>query len=119
MYTGTQYESDVCSRRVGGRGGAHHKNQLNVLPVSVKTDILHNLLEPLAEEAAPLAFQSMLVKRYTEMHRASAHSVGRALVWRLKGCWLEYIHWRSHCAVSLSETLYPPLSIDSTHEDQS
>ena len=28
----------------GGQGGAHHKNQLNVLPVSVKTDILHNLL---------------------------------------------------------------------------
>ena len=88
-----------------------------MLPFSVKTDILHIIA--LALEAAPLAFQSMLVKRYTEMHRAAAHSVGRALVWRSKGYWLEYIHWRSHCAVSLSETLYPPLSIDSTHEDQS
>ena len=39
------------------------------------------------------------------MYRAAAHSVGRALVWRSKGCWLEYIHWGSHCAVSLSETL--------------
>ena len=51
------------------------------------------------------------------MHRAAAHSVGRALVWRSKDCWLEYIHWQSHCAVSLRETLYPPLSIDSTHQD--
>ena len=49
------------------------------------------------------------------MHRAVAHSVGRVLVWRSKGCLLEYIH----CAVSLSETLYPPLSIDSIHEDKS
>ena len=53
------------------------------------------------------------------MHRAAAHSVGRLLIWRSKGCLLEYIHWRSHCAVSLSGTLYLPLSIDSTHEDQS
>ena len=45
------------------------------------------------------------------MHRAATHSVGRVLVWRSKGCLLEYIHWRSHCAVSLSETLYPPLII--------
>ena len=44
------------------------------------------------------------------MHRAAAHSVGRVLVWRSKGCLLEYIHLRSHCAVSLSETLYLPLS---------
>ena len=44
MCSGTQYESDVCSRRVGGQGGANHKNQLNVLPFSVKTEILHNLL---------------------------------------------------------------------------
>ena len=51
------------------------------------------------------------------MHRVAAHSV-RVLAWRLKGCWLEYIHWQSHFAVSLSETLYPLLSIDSTHEDQ-
>ena len=55
------------------------------------------------------------------MHRAVAHSVGRGLVYRSKGYWLEYIHWRSRCVVSLSETLYPltALSIDSTHEDQS
>ena len=38
------------------------------------------------------------------MHRAAAHSVGRALVWRLNGCWFKYIHWWSHCVVSLSET---------------
>ena len=38
------------------------------------------------------------------MHRAAAHSVGRALVWRLNGCWFEYIHWWSHCVVSLSGT---------------
>ena len=44
MCSGTQFESDTHPRRVGGQGGAHHKNQLNVLPVSVKTDILHNLL---------------------------------------------------------------------------
>ena len=32
MCSGMQYESDVCSRTVGGgQGGAHHKNQLNVL----------------------------------------------------------------------------------------
>ena len=48
------------------------------------------------------------------MHSAAAHSVGRVLVLRSKGCLLEYIHWWSHSAVSLSETLYPPLSIDST-----
>ena len=53
------------------------------------------------------------------MLRAAAHSVGRVLVWRSKGCLLEYTHWRSHSAVSLSEKLYPPLSIDPTHEDQS
>ena len=29
------------------------------------------------------------------MHRAGAHSVGRALVWRSNGCWFEYIHWWS------------------------
>ena len=59
------------------------------------------------------------VKRYTEIQRAVAHSVGRVLVWRSKGCLFEYIHWPSDFAVSLSETLYPPLSIYSTHEDQS
>ena len=32
MCSGTQYGSDVCER---------HKNQLNVLPFSVKTDKLH------------------------------------------------------------------------------
>ena len=38
--------SRMCVRRGwgGGQGVAHHKNQLNVLPFSVKTDILHNLL---------------------------------------------------------------------------
>ena len=37
--------SRICVRGGwGGQGGAHHKNQLNVLPFSVKTDILHNLL---------------------------------------------------------------------------
>ena len=64
----------VCNKRVRGGsgcvwgwvGGAHHKNQLNMLPFPhTETDILHyNILEPLALEAASLAFHSMLVKRY-------------------------------------------------------
>ena len=38
----------MCDRGgLGWCGGAHHKNQLNVLPFSVKTDILHIIVPSL------------------------------------------------------------------------
>ena len=48
----------------------------------------------------------------------TVRTVGDARVWGLKDPWLEAHHPKSHCNVSLSKTLYPLLSTDSTQEDR-